>query len=180
MKYSCVTFCTTKSPHGRYDEESLMGENHCRVARKLQKEILFCPTGGFQILQDVSSRTCIPFSNTATGQKSLSRTAVLTPNCLWSVASVRGSISTWPWDAYILLVSSEGNLPSSGQPQTLLVFSWLDPVGAAQGPVPLKELITCSKILLGPHCPKSQIFHYFLSRSQYFLCYSPLLTNLLF
>ena len=157
-----------------------MGENHSRVARRLQKEILFCPIGGFQILQDISSRTCIHFSNSATGRKTPTRSGALMPNCLWPVTSICGSISTWLWDAPILLVSSEGNLPSSGQPQPLLAFSWLDPVSAAQGPTSLKELIACSKMLLGPHCPQSLIFHYCLSRFQYFLSCSPLLTNILF
>lgn len=127
-----------------------MGENHCRVARELWKEILFCPTGGFQILQDVSSRTCIPFYNSATGQKTITRNGVLMPNCLWPVVFIYGSISTWPWDAHILLVSSEGNLPSSGQSQPLLMFPWLDPVDAPRGPISLKAFITCSNILLGP------------------------------
>lgn len=134
---------------------------------------------GFQILQDISSRTCTPFPNSATGWKTPTRSGVLMPNCLWPVTSVHGSISTWPWDACILLVSSEGNLPSSGPPQTLLAFSWPYPVSAAWGSMPLKEFIPCSKILLGPHCPKSSIFHYFLSWSQYFLSSSPLLTNIL-
>lgn len=156
-----------------------MGENQSRAARKLQKETPFCLTGGFQILQDIRSRTCAPFPNSATGWKTPTRSGVLMPSCLWPVTSVHGSISTWPWDACILLVSSEGNLPSSGQPQTLLAFSWPYPVSAARGSMPLKEFIPCSKILLGPHCPKSSIFHYFLSWSQYFLSSSPLLTNIL-
>lgn len=158
-----------------------MGENHCRAARKLWKEVLFCPTGGFQILQDVSSRTCIPFSNSATGQKTITRNGVFMPNCLWPVVFIYGPISTWPWDAHILLVSSEGNLPSSGQIQPLLVFPWLDPVDAPWGPISLQAFVTCSNILLGPYHPKTQVFHNLLSQVFYhFLLCSQLLSNILF
>lgn len=156
-----------------------MGENHSRVARKLQKEILFCPAGGFHIFQDGNSRTRVSFSNRVTWQKTLTRSGVLMPNCLWPVASIYGSISTWPWDVHILLTPLKVTFQAQ-QLQPLLVFSYPDLVGVAQGSMSLKEVITCSSILLGPHCPKSQIFHCFLSRSQYFLRCSPLLTNILF
>lgn len=144
-----------------------MGENHCRVARELWKEILFCPTGGFQILQDVSSRTCIPFYNSATGQKTITRNGVLMPNCLCDqlysfMAQFLPDLEmhTFSWSPLKATFQTQDNHnPSLCFPGWILLM--LSGTHIFKGIHHMQQYFTWP-----PHHLKTQIFHNLLSHAQ--------------